>query len=77
MRATRNLGRVVGLWYLSLVLFGPLTLLYIPNKLFVHGDAAATATNIAAHQLLFKVGMVADLFGSIVLIFGDASRVFG
>jgi len=69
MRATRNLGRVVGLWYLSLVLFGPLTLLYIPNKLFVHGDAAATATNIAAHQLLFRVGMVADLFGSIVLIF--------
>ena len=69
MRATHNLGRVVGLWYLSLVLFGPLTLLYIPNKLFVHGDAAATATNIAAHQLLFKVGMVADLFGSIVLIF--------
>ena len=69
MRATRNLGRVVGLWYLSLVLFGPLTLLYIPNKLFLHGDAAATATNIAAHQLLFKVGMVADLFGSIVLIF--------
>ncbi len=69
MRATRNLGRVVGLWYLSLVLFGPLTLLYIPNKLFVHGDAAATATNIAAHQLLFKLGMVADLFGSIVLIF--------
>ncbi len=69
MRATHNLGRVVGLWYLSLVLFGPLTLLYIPNKLFVHGDAAATATNIAAHQLLFRVGMVADLFGSIVLIF--------
>jgi len=69
MRATRNLGRVVGLWYLSLVLFGPLTLLYIPNKLFLHGDAAATATNIAAHQLLFRVGMVADLFGSIVLIF--------
>src|SRR2546430_7641323 len=69
MRATHNLGRVVGLWYLSLVLFGPLTLLYIPNKLFVHGDAAATATNIAAHRLLFRVGKVADLFGSVVLIF--------
>ena len=40
MRAIRNPGRVVGLWYLSLVLFGPLTLLYIPNKLFVHNDAA-------------------------------------
>ena len=69
MRSTRNPGRVVGLWYLSLVLVGPITLLYIPNKLFVHGDAAATTANIAAHQGLFKVGMLADLLGSVLLIF--------
>jgi hypothetical protein len=56
MSSARNPGRVVGLWYLSLVVVGPLTLLYIPNKLFVHNDAAATAANIAAHQLLFKPG---------------------
>jgi len=69
MSALRNPGRVVGLWYLSLVLIGPLTLLYIPNKLFVHGDAAATAANIAAYQGLFKVGMLADMLGSVILIF--------
>lgn len=69
MRAVRNPGRTVGLWYFSLVLVGPLTLLYIPNKLFVHGDAAATAANIASHQLLFKIGMLADLVGSMLLIF--------
>ena len=69
MRATRNPGRVVGLWYLTLVLTGPLTLLYIPGKLFVLNDAAATAANIAAHQGLFKAGMLADLLGSVILIF--------
>jgi len=69
MSAFRNPGRVVGLWYVSLLLFGPLTLIYIPNKLFVHGDAAATAANIAAHQQLFKIGMLADVVGSIILIF--------
>jgi hypothetical protein len=69
MRATRNPGRVVGLWYLTLVLTGPLTLLYIPDKLFVLNDAAATAANIAAHQGLFKSGMLADLLGSVILIF--------
>jgi hypothetical protein len=69
MRATRNPGRVVGLWYLTLVLTGPLTLLYIPDKLFVLNDAAATAANIAAHQGLFKTGMLADLLGSVILIF--------
>ena len=69
MSTSRNQGRVVGLWYLSLVLVGPLTLLYIPDKLFVHGDATATAANIAAHQELFKTGMLADLVGSVLLIF--------
>jgi hypothetical protein len=69
MSATRNPGRVAGLWYLLLVLTGPLTLLYIPSKLFVHGNAAATAENIAAHELLFRFGIVADLAGGVVLIF--------
>jgi len=69
MRALRNPGRVVGLWYLTLVLIGPLTLLYIPDRLFVHDNAALTAANIAAHQGLFKAGMLADLCGSMILIF--------
>ena len=69
MSAVRNPGRVVGLWYFSLVVVGPLTLLYIPNKLFVPGDAAATAANIASHQLLFEIGMLADVVGSMFLIF--------
>src|SRR5437016_4807862 len=69
MRWTRNPGRVVGFWYLLLVLGGPLRLIYIPNKLFVHDNAAATASNIAAHELLFRFGMLSDLFGAVVLIF--------
>ena len=39
MTSIRNPGRVAGLWYLLLVLFGPLRLMYIPNKLFVRGEA--------------------------------------
>src|SRR5882762_5042960 len=69
MSPARNPGRVVGFWYLLLVLGGPLRLIYIPNKLFVHGDAAATAGNIAAHEWLFRFGMLSDLFGAVVLIF--------
>jgi len=69
MTATRNPGRVAGLWYLLLCVIGPLRLIYIPSKLFVHGDAAATASNIAAHEWLFRLGMVADLLGAVVLVF--------
>src|SRR5216684_3242787 len=69
MSWTRNPGRVVGFWYLLLVLGGPLRLIYIPNKLFVHDNAAATAGNIASHEWLFRFGMLSDLFGAVVLIF--------
>jgi len=69
MSSSRNPGRVAGLWYLLLVLGGPIRLIYIPNKLFVHGNAAATASNIAAHEWLFRFGIVTDLFCAVILIF--------
>ncbi|MGA8508066.1 MAG: DUF4386 domain-containing protein [Candidatus Sulfotelmatobacter sp.] len=69
MRPVHNPGRVAGLWYLLLVILGPLRLIYIPNKLFVPGNAAATVHNIAAHELLFRIGIAADLAGAVVLIF--------
>ena len=69
MNTARNPGRVAGFWYLLLVLGGPLRLIYIPNKLFVHGNPSATASNIAANEWLFRSGMVSDLVGAIVLIF--------
>jgi hypothetical protein len=47
----------------------PLRLIYIPSALFVHGNAAATAGNIAAHEMLFRLGMVSDLFCGSILIF--------
>jgi hypothetical protein len=64
-----NPGRIAGLWYLLLCVLGPLRLMYIPSKLFVHGNAAATASNIAAHQLLFRLGIVADLASAVMAIF--------
>jgi hypothetical protein len=63
-----NPGRVAGLWYLLIVLLGPLRLIYIPSTLFVKGNAAATVANIAAHQALFRAGIVSDLMGSVVLV---------
>lgn len=69
MSSTYNPGRVAGFWYLLLVVIGPLRLIYIPSKLFVHGDATATVNNIAAHEWLFRFGMVGDLVGATILIF--------
>src|SRR5436309_12959451 len=69
MSLTRNPGRVAGLWYLALVVLGPLRLIYIPSKLFVHGNATATANNIAAHETLFRFGIAGDLFTGTMVIF--------
>ncbi len=69
MSSTHNPGRVAGFWYLLLVVIGPLRLIYIPSKLFVHGNATATANNIAAHEWLFRFGMAGDLVGAVILIF--------
>jgi len=66
---TRNPGRVAGVWYLLLVLLGPVRLIYIPTKLFVRGNATATASNLAAHEWLFRFGIVSDLFCGVILIF--------
>lgn len=68
MSTTRNPGRVAGLWYLMLVFAGPLRLLYIPDTLFVKGDAAATVNNIVAHEWLFRFGIVSELAGALILI---------
>ncbi|PYU03199.1 MAG: DUF4386 domain-containing protein [Acidobacteria bacterium] len=68
MSSTRNPGRVAGFLYL-LLLAAPLRLVYIPSKLIVTGNATATANNIAAHELLFRFGIVADLFTGVMALF--------
>jgi uncharacterized protein DUF4386 len=67
--SNRNPGRVAGLWYLLLILIGPLRLIYIPRKLFVEGNATATVNNIVAHEWLFRYGIVSELAGGVVLVF--------
>ena len=69
MSSTHNPGRVAGFWYLLLIVIGPLRLIYIPSKLFVDGNATATVNNIAAHEWLFRFGIVGDLVCGVILIF--------
>jgi Domain of unknown function (DUF4386) len=69
MSSSHNPGRIAGFLYLLLVVFAPFRLIYIPSKLFVRENATATANNIAAHEVLFRLGIVTDLFCGTILIF--------
>src|SRR5712691_3291653 len=64
----KNPGRIAGFLYL-LLMAAPIRLIYVPSTLFVRGNATATANNIAAHELLFRLGIVSDLFCGVILIF--------
>ncbi|WP_445146563.1 DUF4386 domain-containing protein [Dyella sp. Tek66A03] len=69
MRLKSRNARVAGIYYLLLAIAAPLRLIYIPSVLFVQGDATKTASNIAAHETLFRLGIVTDLFSGTIGIF--------
>jgi Domain of unknown function (DUF4386) len=68
MHPTDKAARIAGAVYLSMIFIGPFTLLYIPGKLIVRGNATATADNILTHETLFRLGIAGDLFTSVIFI---------
>jgi hypothetical protein len=69
MRSTKNPGRFAGLLYVLTSIVGFFAMGYVPSKLIVHGNAAATASNIAASETLFRLGIAAGLIGQAAFIF--------
>jgi len=69
MNSTKKTARFAGLLYLLLVLSAPISLMYVPGKLIVQGNAAVTASNILASQSLFRVGIVSGLASAVISIF--------
>jgi Domain of unknown function (DUF4386) len=69
MGSRQRSARIAGLWYLAMALSGPIGILYVPSKILVAGDAGATAANIAAHELLLRVGIVSSIFCQITFVF--------
>ena len=69
MSSARNPGRFAGLLYVLTSIVGFFAMGYVPSKLIVHGNAAATASNIAASETLFRLGIAAGLIGQAAFIF--------
>ncbi len=69
MNPTKNPGRFAGLLYILMSIPGFFAMMYVPSKLIVHANAAATASNIAAHETLFRLGIAGQLIGQTGFIF--------
>ena len=68
MHPLKKAARIAGAIYLSMVVTGPFSLIYVPSKLIVRGNAGATADNILAHETMFRLAIFADLVGSVIFI---------
>jgi len=68
MHPTKKAGRIAGAIYASMVFVGPFSLIYVPSKLIVRGDATATAANVLAHQTLLGFGIMADMTAAVIFI---------
>jgi hypothetical protein len=68
MHPTDKAARIAGAVYLSMVLTGPLSLIYIPDKLIVRGNATATAANIVSHESMFRLWIIGDLWTAVIFI---------
>jgi hypothetical protein len=61
MNSINKTARIGGVLYLILILVGMFAVIFVRDKLIVSGNATATANNIMASQLLWCIGIAADL----------------
>jgi hypothetical protein len=69
MNPIKKQARVAGLWYLLLGITAPIGLVYVPSKLIVSGNPAATIDNLRASDSLLRIGIGSELIHQVIGIF--------
>jgi hypothetical protein len=67
--STKKTARLAGWLYFVSALPAPFALLYVPGKIFVEGDPAATAERLRTLGGLLRAGIAASLVSGIIFIF--------
>ncbi len=62
MNSPKRLARIAGVLYLLDGIFAGFAEGFVEPKMYVAGNAAATAENVVANAGLVRIGVVADLF---------------
>ncbi len=75
-------ARIAGGFYLLTIIAGVFAELFVRGALVVRDDPAATATNISAHETLYRLGLAADLimlvyYLAVTLLFYDLFKPVG
>ncbi|MGA7188098.1 MAG: DUF4386 domain-containing protein, partial [Candidatus Acidiferrales bacterium] len=65
----KKTARIAGVLYLVNGVTGFFSIIYVPSKLFVSGNAAATAHNILASERLFRLGIASEVICAVEYIY--------
>ena len=69
VKGAQRLARIAGLLYLLIAVFGGFAEGFVYPKMYVAGDAAATAANVVANPGLVRLGVVSDLVDQTLFVF--------
>ena len=69
MNSDKKTARIAGVLYLLNGIFSGFAFAYVIGKVYVAGNAAATAANVVAYSGLVRIGVVADLFQATIWVF--------
>jgi hypothetical protein len=64
----KQTARMTGALYLLAAFMAPFSMIYVPRKLFVANDAAATATNIRNSEMLFRTSITVGLISTVLFV---------
>lgn len=68
MQTTDRVARIAGVLYLLMGAPAVFSLFCVPRRLIVHGNASVTANNILGNELLFRLGIAAELTAAVFLL---------
>jgi hypothetical protein len=69
VNSTKRMARVAGVLYLVNGVTGFFSIIYVPSRLIVPGNAAATADNILASERLFRLGIASEVICAVEFIY--------
>lgn len=69
MNSTRKAARIAGLLYFVNGVTGFFGIVYVPGKLIVSGNAAATANRVLASEGLFRLGITSEVICAVEFLF--------
>ena len=69
MYPTNKTARIAGLFYVLMGMPAVFSFFYVTRKLIVPGNATASANNILASQMLFRLGILAWLIAAVFFLF--------